>query len=105
MTVSLHGPTAEVHDVITKRQGAFAETVEHGRAGFRCRTMAEFCDAIVGAVELDRKYIRERAIRLYSYDAVIPQYRDYFDFVYAVDRDSYYAEEALRWRRHSAVSA
>ncbi|MFH2008049.1 MAG: radical SAM protein [bacterium] len=28
VTVSLHGPTAEVHDAITRREGAFAETVQ-----------------------------------------------------------------------------
>lgn len=64
--------------VITTDWGAFTETVEHGVAGFRCRSFAEFCDAAEAAPSLDRRLIRERAQARWSYEAVAPQYEAYF---------------------------
>lgn len=83
--------------VISTDWGSFSEVVEPGKTGFRCRTMSEFSYALLHVPELDPIYIRERAIRLYSIDAVIPQYLKYFDFVLDVEMGSWYAETARRW--------
>ena len=82
---------------ITTDWGAFAETVEHGKTGFRCRTEAEFLRALEHAVELDPDTIRSRAVSLYAVEAVAPAYMAYFDFVRHVHlHGGYYAENACR---------
>lgn len=65
--------------VISTDFGAFVETVEHGRTGFRCSYLGEFVEALSQVRTLDPAYIRERAVRLYSMDAVKPQYQRYFE--------------------------
>jgi glycosyltransferase involved in cell wall biosynthesis len=82
---------------VTTDWGAFAETVEQGVSGFRCRTLAEFVEAVRLAPHLDPTAIRERAVRLYSIRAVTADYLDYFAFVWNVHRNGgYYAPNALR---------
>lgn len=65
--------------VITTDFGAFVETVEQGKTGFRCNYMGEFVRALKEVNSLDRNYIRKRAIDKYSMSAVAPQYQAYFD--------------------------
>lgn len=65
--------------VVSTDFGGFVETVEHGRTGFRCKYMGEFVRALKDASGFDCAYIRERAVRLYSLEAVAKQYRDYFE--------------------------
>jgi hypothetical protein len=90
--------------VLTTDWGAFAETVEQGVSGFRCRTHAEFLHALSLVDSLDRQAIRERAVGLYSIEAVLPQYLAYFDFVWQVHRHGgYYADSALRYPFVSGV--
>jgi len=64
--------------VICTDWGAMTETVEDGVTGFRCHTMREFIDAVDSAGDLDRHYIRQRAVSRYSLEAVAPMYEDYF---------------------------
>jgi len=64
--------------VITTDWGAFPETVEDGKTGFRCRTMAEFTKAVEDVGKLKRTYIRKRAIDKYSAPVVAKQYDRYF---------------------------
>ncbi len=64
--------------VITTDWGAFTETIEQGKTGFRCRVLDEFCQATIQASLLDYAYIRDRAIRLYSTKTVALQYEKYF---------------------------
>lgn len=65
--------------VISTDFGAFVETVEHGKTGYRCTYLGEFVRALHDVQSLDPAYIRQRAESLYSLDAVTPQYRRYFD--------------------------
>ena len=84
--------------VISTDWGAFVETVEQGKTGFRCRTAAEFKKALRKAPDLSPDYIRERAVKLYSFEAVAPQYATYFDFVWAAHAEGgFYAENALHY--------
>jgi glycosyltransferase involved in cell wall biosynthesis len=64
--------------VISTDYGAFTESVEQGATGFRCVTLGEFVQAIDLARGLDRTYIRDRAIRLYSEDTAVQSYGRYF---------------------------
>lgn len=61
---------------ITSDFGAFAETVQHGITGFRAQTLTQFAAAVDRVLELDRGYIRARAIRLYSIPKVGRIYDD-----------------------------
>ncbi len=84
--------------VIATDWGAFAETVEHGLSGFRCRTEAEFVWAIHACADLPPEPIRARALRKYSIAAVLPAYLAYFRFVWAVHTEGgFAAPHALRW--------
>jgi glycosyltransferase involved in cell wall biosynthesis len=64
--------------VVSTDFGGFVETVENGRTGYRCSYLGEFVSAVRAASLLDRHYIRARAERLYSIEAVAQQYEDYF---------------------------
>ena len=64
--------------VITTDWGAFTETVEQGVTGYRCHTLAEFVAATRAAKFLSRRWIRTRAVKLYSTEVVAKQYEDYF---------------------------
>ena len=81
---------------VTTDWGAFAETVEQARTGFRCRTPAEFLAALRQVRSLDPRAIRERAVRLYGIGAVTPRYLAYFDFVWETHGSGYEAGRALR---------
>lgn len=64
--------------VISTPWGGFTETIEDGVTGYRCYTLGEFEQAVYDIKKLDRVKIRERAIRLYSLEAVGPQYSKFF---------------------------
>lgn len=67
--------------VITSDWGAFPETVEHGRTGFRCRTLDQFVYAVKNVGKLDRSYIYQRAHRKWSIYNVRHMYQEYFSMV------------------------
>ncbi len=64
---------------ITTDWGAFTETVEQGKTGFKCRSMDEFVAAVDKCVKLDADYIRSRAVDLYSTHAVAIKFEQYFE--------------------------
>jgi glycosyltransferase involved in cell wall biosynthesis len=64
--------------VISSDFGAFVETVEHGKSGFRCHLLRDYVEAIPAALALDREYIKNRACAHYSIAAAGQQYAAYF---------------------------
>ena len=56
--------------VITTDCGAFPETVQHGRTGYRCRTFEQFCWAAQNVHHLNPHDIHRRAVRRFSLDRV-----------------------------------
>ena len=54
--------------VMTNECGAFVETIENLKTGLLCHTLEDFCHGIQMAIngKFDRKYISERAIKLYD---------------------------------------
>jgi glycosyltransferase involved in cell wall biosynthesis len=76
--------------VITVDNGAYVETVEQFKTGLRCHTLADFCRGIQMALDskFDRKYVRERAVRLYDMHNVAPQYDYVFESVLDIHRPS-----------------
>ncbi len=60
--------------------GAQTETVEQGKTGLRCHTLADYCLGVQMALEgrFDRAYIAERARRLYDMYSVSAHYEHAF---------------------------
>lgn len=77
--------------VICTDWGAMTETVKQGETGFRCRSLAEFCDAVKHVDELDRASIRRYAIRNYSAETVGGMYEKYFDRLQTLWGEGWYA--------------
>lgn len=65
--------------VVATNFGGFTETVEQGKTGFLCNYLGEFVEGIKKSASLSRSYIRDRAIKTYSIEAIAPMYRSYFD--------------------------
>jgi hypothetical protein len=71
--------------------GAFTENNPDGVSGFRCRTLSEFMQAAEGAKNLDRDYIRMRAVSIYNLDVIGKQYEDYFERLLTLWGDGWYS--------------
>jgi glycosyltransferase involved in cell wall biosynthesis len=82
--------------VITTDWGAFTDTVEHGKTGFRCRTHEQFCWAAQHVQDLDPQYIRDRAVTNWSLEKVGSMYQEYFDQLKNLSKRGYYEENAAR---------
>lgn len=76
---------------ITTDFGAFPETVEHGRTGYRCNTLNDFVWAAKMAPTLDPQYIHDRAVANYSMDAIRWRYQTYFEQLQDLWGDGWYA--------------
>jgi glycosyltransferase involved in cell wall biosynthesis len=81
--------------VISTDFGGFVETVEHGVTGFRCTYVGEFVDAIHAVADLDPRYIRDRAIRIYSQTTAAVQYQRYFERLSLLWRDGWDSLDVL----------
>lgn len=77
--------------VITTDWGAFTETNVHGATGFRCRTFAEFLDAMERVKTLNPHCIRQHAVDNYSLEAIAPKYDAYFRRLLTLWGDGWYA--------------
>jgi glycosyltransferase involved in cell wall biosynthesis len=77
---------------ITTDWGAFPETVEHGRTGYRCRTLDHFLFAAKNAPRLDPEYIHRRAVANWSMDRVRHRYQEYFQMLTDLWGKGWYAE-------------
>jgi glycosyltransferase involved in cell wall biosynthesis len=77
---------------ITTDWGAFPETVEHGKTGFRCRTLDHFLFAARNAPTLDRGYIHRRAVANYSMDRIRWRYQEYFQMLSDLWGQGWYTE-------------
>lgn len=64
---------------VTTDWGAFTETVEHGKTGYRCKYMGEFVKGLHDAFKLDIHYIRKRALEKYSLHNLKHDYQKYFN--------------------------
>ncbi|WP_088347781.1 MULTISPECIES: glycosyltransferase [Rhodomicrobium] len=76
--------------VICTPWGAMTETVEDGVTGFHCHLLREFMAAAEDARGLDRHAIRDRAVRLYSTDAVAQKYQKHFERLATVWGNGWY---------------
>lgn len=82
--------------MITSNFGAFVETVDHGKTGFRCHTLGDYMAAINKVGELDRKYIAEEARKRWSFEVIGPQYDAIFKQIYDLKDKGWYNEKSHR---------
>jgi len=80
--------------VISTSFGAFTETIEQGKTGFRCHTLGDWLKALALVPSLDRQYISERARSLYALEAVAPQYDKVFRQVADLATTGWYSEHS-----------
>ena len=73
--------------VISPDHGAFTENVEQFKTGVRCHTLSDYCYGVQMALDgkFDRKYIHERAVRLFDMYNVAKKY----DYAFRTINDVY----------------
>lgn len=76
--------------VITTDFGVFPETVEHGRTGFRCRTLDQFVYATQHIGEIDTRYTHNRAMANWSMWRVRYMFEEYFKMLSDLDGAGWY---------------
>lgn len=76
--------------VLATDWGAFTETVEQGKTGYRCHKLGEFMWAFENVDKLDKQYIRRRAQETYSLEAIGPQYDHYFRHLDTLNETGWY---------------
>lgn len=85
--------------VICSDWGAMTETIEQFKTGLHCHTLADYCYGIQMALDgkFDRKYIREKATRLYDMYKVAYKYeyvyRSILD-IYNPDKNGWYSPDS-----------
>lgn len=77
--------------IISTDWGVFTETITNGINGYRCRTYREFAEAATACLSLDRKIIRKQALDRFGMDTVAGQYERYFERLFTLWGDGWYA--------------
>jgi glycosyltransferase involved in cell wall biosynthesis len=81
--------------VLSSHHGAFAETIEDERTGFRCHTLGDFMAALDRTLELDRSYVSNRARRLFGYERVGRLYDAAFQAIGDLDDEGWYSMRSM----------
>jgi len=76
--------------LIATDYGAFTETVKHGVNGFRCKTLADWLDALVQVPDLNRRLIAKEARATYSLRACGKLYDDAFTKIHQLYNRGWY---------------
>ena len=93
---------------ITTDWGCFSETIAHGVAGYRCRTLEQFSWAILNAGKLDRAIIAEQARARWGLPKVAAMYQEWFDMLYDLWAEGWNTDkprENLDWLKIPVASA
>jgi glycosyltransferase involved in cell wall biosynthesis len=77
--------------VISTDWGAFPELIEHGKDGYRCRSIAQFTSAIGDVKSLNRQQIRRRARARFSTEVIAERYESYFDHLSTLWAGGFYS--------------
>lgn len=80
---------------ITSPWGAFSETVDQGKTGFRFATLADAIEAVEAAGSLDSTEVRELALERFSLEAVGLQFADWFEKLGTLWRDGWYTRPGV----------
>lgn len=77
--------------VITTDWGSFTENVQNGVNGYRCRTLAEYCIAMVEVQDLDSKKIQTIARSKFDVNVVKYKYEEYFNRLLGLYGEGWYS--------------
>ena len=91
--------------LISTDYGAFAETVQHGVNGFRCKTLQDWLEAIDNAHTLDRKAIADAARATYSLEACGARYDRAFQQISQLYTTGWYTLSEKYAAREQALAA
>jgi glycosyltransferase involved in cell wall biosynthesis len=80
--------------LISSNFGAFTETVEDGKTGFRCHTLGDYLEAIKQIDTIDRKYVADRARALYNTERVGKMYDKIFMQIADLKNTGWYTLES-----------
>jgi glycosyltransferase involved in cell wall biosynthesis len=76
--------------LIATDYGAFTETVKPGNNGYRCKTLADWLEALANVGSLDRKTIATEARATYSLEACGARYADAFKKIHQLYDKGWY---------------
>jgi glycosyltransferase involved in cell wall biosynthesis len=82
--------------VITSDWGAFTETVQHGKTGYRCRTLDDYIWAAEHISNINPMDCREWAVNNYSAQRVALMYDEFFHKVLDLWGDGWYSQYPQR---------
>lgn len=83
--------------VVCSSFGAFTETVEDGKTGYRCHTLADYACAVARAALLDRRYVAWRARNAYSLETVGRRYHEIFSDILDLRGPGWYAARSHKF--------
>ena len=89
--------------IITSDWGCFVENNQHGKTGFRCRTMGEYVEAARKVHTLDYAKIRQYALMNFSVERVKYQYQDYFEQLETLWEKGFYSEWHGKHNRYCKI--
>ena len=89
--------------IITSDWGCFAENNQHGKTGFRCRTIGEYTEAARQVHTLDYAKIRQYALMNFSVERVKFQYQDYFEQLETIWEKGFYSDWHGKSNRYSKI--
>jgi hypothetical protein len=82
--------------VITSDWGAFTETVQHGRTGYRCRTLDDYIWAAENINKINPQDCRDYAVSNYSANRIALMYDEFFHKVMDLWGDGWYTQHPQR---------
>lgn len=82
--------------VITTDHGCFAENIQHGITGYRCRTLEQFIWAAKNIHKIDPQRCRDFAMKNFTMERVAKMYDEYFDQLRWLSRKGWYMKNPER---------
>lgn len=82
--------------VITTDWGAFPETIQHGKTGYRCKTFEQFVWAAKNIDKIKPKDCRKWAMNNYSLEKATQMYQEYFNQILWLNGKGWYSENSNR---------
>jgi glycosyltransferase involved in cell wall biosynthesis len=83
--------------LVAVNYGAFRETIEDGKTGFLCNTLADWVESIKRIGKIKRQYVADRARSIWSLDVVGKQYDVIFNQLADQKYNGWYSEKSHKF--------